>query len=407
MKILFSAFAFAPNVGSEPGVGWRWAAELAVNHEVTVITDITRRVLVEAKGVELPPNIKVVYFRPAWLRAVPLNSATAPLLYTAWQFGLLGFARCLHREKSFDLAVHSTYSVFRHPSFLGFLGIPFVFGPLGGGEDAPLALKKSIHGREKVKELLRSLLNKMALCDPFLWAAYSRTSLILASTEQTRCALPWIFRKRTRVYPNLGIDARQDVQPVERVKGEPLQILFAGRLLGWKGVHLAIRALAQARNNGVDVELTILGTGPYENKLRELSTNLGADQFIRWLGHRPQQELFELYKSMHGFIFPSLHDSGGTVVLEAQMSGLPVICLDIGGPATLVTPETSIVISTGGQNEEAVVYALAEALKQLACDENQRLAMALAAVLHVRKNMNWKQRVNGMLGLLEEAKCEH
>lgn len=337
MKILLSAFAFAPNVGSEPGVGWRWAAELGKQHEVTVITDVTRRPLVEAEGVQLPAGVRVEYFRPAWLRKVPLNSTTASMLYTAWQFSLLNFARHLHGERNFDLAIHCTYSVFRHPSFLGYLGIPFIFGPLGGGEDAPLALKRSIRGREKIKELLRSLINKAALIDPFLWLAYSRSTLVLVSTEQTRCALPWPFRKRAIVYPNLGVDVCADAKPSKRDADMPLRLLFAGRLLGWKGAHFAIRAVAEARKNGVNAELTILGRGPYEGALKLLASSLGVEPYIHWLGHRPQTELFALYRSMHVFVFPSLHDSGGTVVLEAQAYGLPVICLDIGGPATLVS----------------------------------------------------------------------
>lgn len=403
MKILLSAFAFAPNLGSEPGVGWRWAAELGKQHDVTVVTDVTRRALIEAEDVQLPRNVRVVYFRPPWLRAMPLNSATAPLLYTLWQFGLLSFVRHLQREQGFDLAIHCTYSVFRHPSFLGYLGIPFVFGPVGGGEDAPLALKRSIHGREKIKELLRSLLNKVALLDPFLWVAYARSTLILVSTEQTRLALPWVFRKRAVVYPNLGVDAFPDAEPRTRLENEPLRILFAGRMLGWKGVHLAIRALAEARRNGVSVELTLLGSGPYEHVLRQLASSLGVEQYIHWLGHRPQVELFALYRSMHAFIFPSLHDSGGTVVLEAQANGLPVICLDLGGPATLVTHETAIVVPTRNQDEAGVVQGLANAIRKLAADEQGRVAMGKAAVERVREKMSWGERANGVLPLVDKT----
>jgi len=403
MKILLSAFAFAPNVGSEPGVGWRWAVELARHHEVTVVTDVTRRALVEGEGVKLPPNIRVVYFRPGWLRSVPLNSKTAQLLYTAWQFCLLSFARGLQLEHSFDLAIHCTYSVFRHPSFLGYLGIPFVFGPLGGGEDAPLVLKRSLSGREKIKESLRSLINKAALFDPFLWLAYARATLILTSTEQTRCALPWAFRKRAVVFPNLGIDTIPDAKACEHKEGEPFRILFAGRLLGWKGVHFAIRALAVARKNGMDVELTVLGSGPYEQVLKQLAVSQNVDQSIYWLGQQPQSKLFELYRSMHGFIFPSLHDSGGTVVLEAQAHGLPVICLDLGGPVTLVKPETAIVVATSGQDEAGVVAGLANALAKLASDEEGRMDMARAAIAHAR-SMNWENRVLGVLPLVERIK---
>ena len=402
MKILLSAFAFAPNLGSEYGVGWRWAAAMARHHDVTVVTDVTRRALIEADGVQLPPNVRVVYFRPTWLRVVPLNSLTASLLYTLWQFGLLGFARRLQRKQGFDLAIHCTYSVFRHPSFLGYLGIPFVFGPVGGGEDAPLALKRSIHGREKIKELLRSLLNKVALVDPFLWVAYARATLILVSTEQTRLALPWIYRKRAVVYPNLGVDALPDARPNARIAGEPLHVLFAGRLLGWKGIHLAIRALAEAKMNGVSVELTILGRGPYENVLRRLAASLGIEHSIHWLGHRPQSELFALYRSMHAFIFPSLHDSGGTVVLEAQANGLPVICLDIGGPATLVTADTAFVISTQERNEEDVVKGLAHAINQLDADEPRRQMMGQAAIAYASTAMSWQKRVEGALHLAQQ-----
>jgi len=404
MKILLSAFAFAPNVGSEPGVGWRWAAELGKHHEVTVVTDMTRRVLVEADGVQLPPNVRVVYFRPAWLRAMPLNSATAPLLYTLWQFGLLGFARRLQREQGFDLAIHCTYGVFRHPSFLGYLGIPFVFGPVGGGEDAPLALKRSIHGREKLKELLRSLLNKAALFDPFLWVAYAKATLILTKTEDTRQALPWPFRRRAIVYPEIGIDAPAGIQPTVRQPGEPLRVLFAGRLLGWKGAHLAIRAVAQAVAQGVPVEFTLLGKGPFEPELRKLAAETGVQDSIRWVSQMPQQELFTLYRTMHCFLFPSLHDSSGNVVLEAQANGLPVICLDLGGPATLVTPETAMLVPTRGRGEAGVVVSLAAALVSLAEDDSKRMTMARMALTHVGTTMTWENRVRGVLRLVEGAR---
>ena len=402
MKILLSAFAFAPNVGSEPGVGWKWAAELGKCHEVTVLTDMTRRALIETSGMQLPPNVRVVYFRPLWLRAMPLNSATAPLLYTLWQFGLLGFARRLQREQGFDLAIHCTYGVFRHPSFLGYLGIPFVFGPLGGGEDAPLALKRSIRGREKLKEVLRTALNKVALFDPFLWAAYARATLILTKTEDTRQALPWPFRRRALVYPEIGIDAPSHIEPRRRQPGEPLRVLFAGRLLGWKGAHLAVRAVAKAVAQGVPVEFTLLGKGPYEPELRRVAAEVGLADSIRWVNQMPQQQLFALYKSMHCFLFPSLHDSSGNVVLEAQAYGLPVICLDIGGPVTLVSPETAIVVSTRNQHEAGVVQGIADAISNLANDEPRRMAKSRAAMARVAEKMTWGSRAHGVLALLDK-----
>ncbi len=402
LKLLVSAFAFAPNTGSEPGVGWRWAIELAKDHDVTVITDVTRRPLVEKAACDFPQRLKVVYFRPSWLLRVPLNSSTAPLLYVMWQFGLLRFARLLHQQEQFDAALHITYSVFRHPSFLGFLGIPFMFGPLGGGEDAPLRLKKSIKGKEKVKEVLRSIANKLALFDPFLWIAYAKATLILVSTEQTRTALPWPYRSRAVVFPNLGAEAFERSAPSTRREGDPLELLFAGRLLGWKGAHLAIRALARAKKEKVEARLTIVGKGPYEGELRKLASQLNVETSLRWLGHISQETLFELYSSSHAFLFPSLHDSGGTVILEAQANGLPIICLDIGGPATLVSKESSVVVPTSHATEESVVEDLARAITTLASDEALRQRMGAASVAHAR-DMRWENRVPQALSLLAQA----
>lgn len=401
MKILLSAFAFAPNVGSEAGVGWRWAAELARHHDVTVVTDTTRRELVEVEGVHLPDRVDVVYYRPSWLRAIPLNSTTAQILYTLWQFGLVAFAKRLHTKKRFDLAMHVTYSVFRHPSFLGLLGIPFVFGPLGGGEDAPWALKRSIKGREKLKEILRSAINRLAKIDPSLWLAYSKATVILVSTKDTKNALPFPFRKRAIVYPNLGIDAPTATEVRRRELGEPLRALFVGRLLGWKGAHLAIRAFARAIELGANIEFTLVGRGPFGAALHRLAIQLGVDERIKWIEGVPYQEMPALMQKHHCFLFPSLHDSGGTVVVEAQAAGLPVICLDLGGPCANVVQETALVVQTHLRTEDDIVIALCEALIQLERDESGRYAMAEAAVSYIKKTMNWEARVLGALKYVE------
>jgi glycosyltransferase involved in cell wall biosynthesis len=340
----------------------------------------------------------VLYNRPRWLRAVPLNSTTAQVLYALWQFSLPAVVRQLQAVQRFELAQHLTYGVFRHPSFLYGLGIPFIFGPLGGGEDAPAALKKSLRGRGGRSEGWRVMANQFARWDPLLRRCLARSSLILVKTPQTRSALPRPFRKRAVVYPEIGIDAPEDQAVTQRKPGEPLRALFAGRLLGWKGAHLALMAVAEARRLGHDVELDIVGAGPFESELRRWHGSLALGDKARFVGRLPQAELFAMYRSAHVFLFPSLHDSSGNVVLEAQAFGCPVICLDLGGPATLVTPETACVVPTAGANEGQVVTRLAQALGGLCMDEARRRERALAALAHAR-TLTWERRVKGCLDL--------
>ncbi len=62
----------------------------------------------------------------------------------------------------------------------------------------------------------------------------------------------------------------------------------------------------------------------------------------------PQDELFRLYQTHDLLLFPSLHDSGGFVALEALAHGMPIVCLDLGGPGDLETSDCGIVVEIAG-----------------------------------------------------------
>lgn len=387
MKILISAFSCLPHYGSEPGVAWRWTLELAKQHEVVVITDATRRSVIELELARNPlSNVKFAFYRPVWLKRIPLNSTTATPLYSLWQYSLLPFARKLHRKHGFDLVIHLTYGVFRHPCFLGFLGPPFVFGPLGGGEDAPWSLKRSLPIQEKVREILRTVANRVSSFNPFLWMALSRATLVLVRTPETARRLPRPFSRSAVVQQEIGVDvnASRSAKQSKGTLNSPLKVLFVGRLLGWKGLHLALKAVHAASTAGYKIAFTVIGQGRCERWFRQISMELGMGDIVRWVNHLPQEVLLESYAEYDCLLFPSLHDSGGTVVLEAMASGLPIICLDLGGPPTLVSKDSAFVISTSGKSEEDVIQHLANALIELARSEPKRLAMSNAALRHAQ-----------------------
>lgn len=393
MKILVSAFACAPNAGSEGGVGWRWAEEWAREHDVVVITDITRRAGIEAYLAAHPQsNPRFVYFRPWWLRWMPLNSMTAQVLYQLWQIALLPFVRRLHATDHFDLAHHVSYGVFRQPSLIGHAGIPLVFGPVGGGEDAPWRLKHSMSLPGQARDAIRSLLNRFARIDPLLRWGLEGSALILAKTGDTARAMPAGLDDRTVVALEIGTVPRPGVVPRTAPAGRPLRLLYAGRLLGWKGIHLGLAAIAGARARGVEIEFHIVGSGLYEGRLRRQVETLGLGQAVRWFPSIPQAELFAKYREMDGVLFPSLHDSSGNVVVEALSFALPVICLDLGGPAEIVTDESGCVVRTSGLDEAGVIVGMAAAIERLSLDvdEYERLS---AGALARAEELAWDKQV--------------
>ena len=394
MRILLSAFAFQPGVGSEGGGAWRWAVELSKSREVVVVTDISRRLFVEpCLAGSAHPGLTVVYYRPWLLRRLPLNSATATFLFGCWQLGLLRLARSLHRKRPFDLVHHLSYGVFRQASWLGFVGPKFVFGPVGGGEDAPWRFKASLPPGEKAREVARAVYNWLATRNPLWHLAISRSDLIIARTQETRARLPIALHARTFVAQEIGAPQLEVQPPASWRTGQTIELLFAGRLLGWKGVHFAVRAMAELRSRGRDIRLTVIGSGPMLPHLLAMTRDLELEQYVRFVDRVPQSELFDCYGRSHVFIFPSLHDSGGNVVQEALAAGLPVVCFNLGGPPSFVDANCGVVVEARDAADEAqLVRRLADAVEQVTSSSGHWAQLHRGA-LERAASMTWEKQI--------------
>lgn len=404
MRILLSAFAFAPGVGSEAGGAWRWAAELSRQHQVVVVTDISRRercepVLAQSQH----PQLTVHYYRPRFLCGVRLNSWTAQLLFGCWQLGLLAFARRLHRQEPFDLVHHLTYGTFRQASWLGFVGPPFVFGPVGGGEDAPWRLKASYPIGEKIRDAARMALNWLAPRNPLWRLAINRATLVIARTPETRACLPPGIQTRTFVAQETGAPASEiELAPAMRA-GARVELLFAGRLLGLKGVQFAIGATAKLHERGRSVRLTVIGSGPMAQPLRRQAERLRILGNVRFVPHLPQQELFAQYCKAHVFVFPSLRDAGGNVVQEALAAGLPVVCLDLGGPPSFVDPRCGEVVAARDAADEAELsQRIADAIDRVTASPETWLSFHRGALARASE-LTWERQISRIQARIQEA----
>src|SRR6186997_1311268 len=110
-----------------------------------------------------------------------------------------------------------------------------------------------------------------------------------------------------------------------------IKVLYAGRLTREKGVDLLAESFLRARRSDPRLHLLLAGGGPEEDELR---ARLGEDAtFLGWLGG---EDLASAYASADAFLFCSRTDTYGQVILEAAASGLPVIAVAQGGPATLI-----------------------------------------------------------------------
>ena len=281
-----------------------------------------------------------------------------------WQQQALRAAKDLQRRVGFDLIHHLTWGGLRAPTFLGSLGVPLIVGPMGGGETSPRSLRDRLPTRGRVLELLRDLSNATIEINPIVRPGLRHAAVIFVKTADTRDALSQRLRRKTAVMMELVVHAEQLGAVHPRRQSHP-RLLYAGRLLYWKGVHIAIETMAALVKQMPDAVLTIVGSGTEEARLKAEVQRKGLTANIKFVSWIPQTELLQLYDSHDFLLFPSLHDSTGGVVLEALCRGLPVACLDLGGPKDIVTPQSGIVAGTAGLNTAQVATRLADRLHEV------------------------------------------
>jgi glycosyltransferase involved in cell wall biosynthesis len=388
MKLLISTYACAPGLGSEHAVGWNWTtAAHCQGHEVWAFASSTHRSAIETACRDDPDlaGIRWIFPEvPAW----SLQPGTEPkwerTYNLLWQRMALRHARELTRQISFDAIHHLTWGGVRAPTFLGDLGAPLIVGPVGGGETSPRLLRDGFHFKARMTEAIRDLSNATIAINPVVRPGLTQAAVVFVKTSDTGRLLPRATRQKAVKFLELGLPLEKIAEP-RNPSPQPAKLLYAGRLLYWKGVHIALLAFASLVRRLPRARLTIVGSGPELDRLKTTAAAYGLGETVEFVAWLPQSQLFQVYAEHDLFVFPSLHDSSGGVVLEAMARGLPVICLDLGGPKELVTAEAGVIVSTGGYNTGEVAAAVGDAALRLLTSPDRLAALSAGAIARARE----------------------
>ena len=118
-----------------------------------------------------------------------------------------------------------------------------------------------------------------------------------------------------------------------------IRLLYVGRISREKDLDVLADAYRRLRDEGLPVQLFVVGHGPYSEKFAQ---SLPEAFFT---GYLTGKELATAYASADIFVFPSTTDTFGNVIIEAQACGVPVIVSDSGGPKELVEDRTNGLIT--------------------------------------------------------------
>jgi glycosyltransferase involved in cell wall biosynthesis len=404
LKVLISAYACEPGKGSEPEVGWQWCMQMARFHDVTVVTRENNRATIVVALAAMPSGQAVprfVYFDgPSPLLRLKARFNATRLYYIWWQRSVRTVIAALCQEKKFDLLHHVTFAGYRYITGIWGHGVPSIWGPIGGMESIDWRLLPYRHPLELAVELGRNLSNFIQSTPTAALPARARRSqLTLVSTLETRNCLDE-FNLSCTLMPTVGLDIADIPErafadtPAQR----PLRLLFVGQLIWLKGVDLAVEALATSRTDAI---LHFIGGGPFRHAIEKLARKLGVEGRVTFSPRIPREQVIRELFGYDVFLFPSLHDSGGFAVLEAMATGMPVICLDCGGPALSVADGCGFRIPVGKRKD--VIASLAEKIGVYSADREAVATHGRHARTQVAEHYDWRRKGELMNELYHEV----
>lgn len=401
MKVLISAYACEPGRGSEGEIGWRIVLGLAAEHEVWVITRANLRPVHERAFASegRPGNLHFVYFDLPWiLRSYKRGKRFFLLYYYLWQLGVAVQAWKL-RGQRFDLMHHLIGGMDWMPSGLALCPGPFLWGPVGS-ENTPPVIRRELGLQSHIADTMRLTIRWcMRTLDPLVRLTGARARIVLSHTPET---MPARYAPKLRAFTQTGIHASVGLAlpKASLERGPTLHIVFAGELKEWKGARFAVQAALRLFESRPDIDMRVIGDGPLRDELHLLASAHPQGRRVAFLGKLSMPELLQALQDADVFVYPSYHHGLATVVLQAMLTGLPVVCIegDATGRAVGSTAGITVALRDGCHPEGEI----AEALGQLASDEPRRLRLAAAAREIALRDYDYAQLVSRLTQVYRE-----
>jgi glycosyltransferase involved in cell wall biosynthesis len=213
-----------------------------------------------------------------------------------------------------------------------------------------------------------------------------------------------VSRERLHVIPN-GVDvsrfdAKTDVKAVRRRYAKPDEklVLYVGRLVYEKGVHVLIGAVPKVLSSLPNVSFAIVGEGGMQDYLEKEAWDFGVADHVFFTGFVDGETLVSLYKASDVCVVPSLYEPFGITALEAMAARTPVVVSDTGGLAEIVEHDKTGV-KVYSDNSDSLAWGILRVM------QNQRLANSIRenAYRKVFRDHNWNRIADETIEVYRKA----
>jgi glycosyltransferase involved in cell wall biosynthesis len=328
-------------------------------------------------GASMPEQ--VTNFSTAWFVHLITQSMQRPL------------ARRLIEQFKIDI-IHEPIPVTpRLPSMMYGLGIPVVIGPMNGNMTYPPGFGYPSFLERTFVPLARCFTDLANSLIP----GKRQAALLLVANERSRQALPRGCSGRVAILCENGVepDIWHRPEDLPERSGDVLRIGFLGRLVLWKGADMMLDVFAEVRKRTPSAELWIIGDGPERMNLQRQAEQLGLSQAVKFHGWVDPKECSRLLSQCDVFLYPSLRDCGGAVVLEAMALGLPVVALNWGGTGEYLATGCGVAVEPAPRRQ--LIANLVKTVQELTPE--RRRSLGEAARREIAEKYTWQAKVRQVL----------
>lgn len=372
--ILVLAYMLSPYKGSEFSVAWNYVTEMSKDNDLTVLYGISGKHMGDCEEMDSYinnnpiPGVNLIAVKPNRL-ANALNYFnrhdifvyTFYYAYRVWQKLAYQKAIELMKHNKFDLVHYVGMIGYREPGYLWKLGLPYVWGPISGVNNAPLQLMKKMPILGKAKQLFRNFANTMQFrYSKRLKEALKHTDILLTATSENHDKFLNVHGKESICLPENSIIGKITLNKDKFIKPNKYRFIVVGSLDARKSVGILLDSVALMKHKD-KILLDIVGDGPLKEHLVHQSEKLKINNIIYWHGFLPRMEAIELFASAHLHIITSISEGNPTTIWEAMMHGVPTLSFDHCGMHDTLNNSCGVLISikkTYMENIEAIALQL-------------------------------------------------
>ena len=396
MKVLVTAYACNPYLGSEHAVGWNLIRELSQLHDLTVIAEEEKCAdsIIHYKSLNNDmDHVKFIFIQKK--RARTLRKFWPPSyywFYKNWQKKALGVATNLAKSGEYDIVHHLTMVGFREPGFLFELGIPYVIGPVGGFGYFPRHFSSVMSWHGRIYFILYNLINyfhghyhrrfrkavqKAGIFGTIAASHYNANFIKKCYGIPVHHVVPEIGPPSNPISPNHNkFDFKRT-----------LKIIWVGNLSDGKALPLLLNALTSFKNS--EFQLSIYGDGRQKTRWVQKVYDLGLDNTVKFEGSVPRAKLMQAYQDADLCVITSLRDLSSMVTVEALAHALPILCLDHCGFGEIV--DTTCGVKVDVVTAEQVVRDLQSRLRDIS-QGNINLKSLSSGALAKAQELSWENK---------------